>query len=647
MRAYDLISPHFTEGLWKRKWLHLLIIGTSLALLGGWYLNLPVQKACEDGQNPTFEMLSAQINHEDSIFSNTWRNAWPSIPKIIQERIQKLTPSPPAAQVRLGACTLLHQFGKKTFPLVFPKLKDSDSRMVVAALHSLMVIKVSNDQTFQSISAMVTNKNFTLPHRRIALLTLIGLHKDETRLMEFLAEAGPSKSALFDSLAPEVVDPLSSFSRGGLFLHQETMCVSRLRRTLSHEYLTSLIERDEPAILKLFFYLFHRTLNNWTALKPRLLILTLHADETIREQAYLSLIQLYRRGQAMRNDDHIMPKNDHPMFQSAANDPSPIVRRHAHRFLVFNFDPNPITTENLFKLAGEEDAEISHPALVVLGRSQVKPSPDQLSILFQISSKQNGPMLNLQLCNIFAKWSLVNHPEVTTILTNWADSTHPALKQTVTELLMAASESSDETMEDSLLRIQAIHDEAQTLSEKLLEYQKASTPGNALPVSWLARLNKVTQQRRRLFSLHYEVLKNDKQFILILNQSVEDPFNPNQMDDALIRWHIEHDASKILPMIKQAIMQDSTHDHAFNTARTLGLDAIEAFEILLDHEDEKFRIKGLQTICDLIKDSDKMKPYFDTAAKDPSNMVQYAAKRLGVYYSLPVEKRSYRLNLGL
>ena len=162
-----------------------------------------------------------------------------------------------------------------------------------------------------------------------------------------MAETAPANIALFTSLDPETVNPFSSSAKIGVFSHQERICVSTLRMILSHEFLISLIEKNEPRILKLFFYLFPRTLDHWNPLKPRLLVLTQHEDESVREQSYLSLIQIHIWGMARTNGNPVGPKDDHPLFQKAATDPSPIIRRLAHRFIFYNDDSNAATIEKL------------------------------------------------------------------------------------------------------------------------------------------------------------------------------------------------------------------------------------------------------------------------------------------------------------
>lgn len=164
--------PAWQKGLIKRKWIYLVVVIVSLLFLGDGYLkrlSIPRNK-----EKPTFEELAVRINQRDAILISTWRGIWAKLPVGIQSRVPHWAPSPPADQIRLAACSSLAGHGEKSFPLVLEKLGDSDQRMRHTALRSLFHLKISNQQTWESISQTILDNGNSMSIRRQAFLVLAG-----------------------------------------------------------------------------------------------------------------------------------------------------------------------------------------------------------------------------------------------------------------------------------------------------------------------------------------------------------------------------------------------------------------------------------------------------------------------------------------
>jgi hypothetical protein len=179
--------PAWQKGLIQRKWIYLVVVIVSLLFLGDGdlkRLSIPRNK-----EKPTFEELAVRTNQRDAILISTWRGTWAKLPVGIQSRFPHWVTSPPADQIRLAACSSLAAHGEKAFSLVLEKWGDSDQRMRHTALRSLFYLKISSQQTWESISQTILDNGNTMSIRRQAFLVLAGPYWQEPRFGFFFGKA--------------------------------------------------------------------------------------------------------------------------------------------------------------------------------------------------------------------------------------------------------------------------------------------------------------------------------------------------------------------------------------------------------------------------------------------------------------------------
>ncbi len=635
-RLEKLIDPHFVEGLWKRKWMYMALVGASLMIIGSWYMSLPAPILDKTGKKPTFEMLSSQINREDSIFSNSWRKLWPRIPKMIQKILVKLTPSPPAAQVRIHACNALGHHGERALPLIIPKLNDPDSVMVATALDSLHDIGVSNEETFEVLTKMVNQSGYSLEIRRLALLSLIGLHVEEKKLLEFLNETAIANSDLYDSLNPESVDIFRSSSSpilaGGLtapsqiFGKKEMHAVLQLRQSLSEEFMLSLLTSDLLSVKKLGSYLCYRS--HWLLRSEKITSIlmdqTFHKDDWIRLRSY-SFLSDFRFRELNRL------KENHTLFYRASEDPLLEIRRLAPVMIAINPGSDPLTIERLLKLANEDDSELAQRAFNILARTHYKPDAGQLETLWNASRKHSDLASAISLVSIIGKWSLGHHPEARTLLDDLSQINHPVLQMEIADLQSSIEMKHLDSPIEILAHIQEIHASIQNLSTKFSEYRNAD-PDDALPVSWLSKMEQQCRQRNQQCSMNLENLRNHEGFRKLLNECAEETFNPYIFEDTVLRWKVDGNHEKILPLLKENILSPKYGREVLQVIKTIGPEAFDILHVLLDQEAENSRVWGLKSISGILDDFDQMAPFLERASNDSSNVVRYNAKKLRSRY---------------
>lgn len=366
-------KPKWLQGLLKRKWLYLVIVTVAIALISDWHFKKQLYR---NKEKPTFEQLEAQIHCRDSIFSMAWRGIWAKLPPNIQSELGQLTPSPPARQIRLTACSLLSGHGEKAFPLVVAKLKDPDPQMKQTALNSLFFLKIADDTTWDSISAIIMDHGNTQSLRRQAFLVLVALHRNEPQFSEFLDELAVSETALIDSISRiSFYSPLSSISFGPV--SPESKIIAFLSHQLTDSFFDLLFEKDAPAYSEMAIRLLR---NSWGDIKRFRLKITKYLenkDDVIREHAFHALMSI------VKFDSSYV--GNLLYFQKAAADPLPSIQKLAVRFLPKNDTISPQNQEVLFELIASENTEVSNAALIYFVSHNIKPTPGQSELIEELA----------------------------------------------------------------------------------------------------------------------------------------------------------------------------------------------------------------------------------------------------------------------
>lgn len=369
--------PAWQKGLIKRKWIYLVVVLVSLLILGDGYLkrlSIPRNK-----EKPTFEELAVRINQRDAILISTWRGIWAKLPVGIQSRVPHWAPSPPADQIRLAACSSLAGHGEKAFPLVLEKLGDSDQRMRHTALRSLFHLKISNQQTWESISQTILDNGNSMSIRRQAFLVLAGLHWQEPRFGFFLEKLIESDLDLIKSLKTIPVYSLLSSSSPMVAgaVSPESELLSFLMFGLSDSFFFMLFEKEHPDLSEIALRFMRGTVINTQQFQSTIIKFLKVEGDITRESAYLGLLRS-RKG----NENW---KDGSSYFFMAAGDSSPSIQMLAVQFLSYDQEISSEIQNTLFELISSCSQEVAFSALSYLQRCKVRATALQLKVVEKLA----------------------------------------------------------------------------------------------------------------------------------------------------------------------------------------------------------------------------------------------------------------------
>ncbi len=614
----------------------MLVVIVSLGLISDWFLN---RRVINNREVPSFELLSKQINFEDSFFSNSWRSIWSKLPATFQLKLDRWKPSPPADEVRLTACTLLPKHGVKALPLLLGKLNDPDDKMKRTALHSVYVLGHSNQLTWDFLGSMVKNRAQKPDLRCEALIALVGLHWEDHRMMSFLNEWIVPDEVILDSFKTITgFNPYSSFSSFAGTQSSGSPILYQLKFKLPVSFFLSLFEQNTTNHAKMAFCFLNGYPMDVSPFKQRMSEYIDDQDDFVRTNAYQFLVRALERDRSLKGAPEY--------FFRAASDPLISIQRLAIRFLGNRYEPTSDITKVIFEMAASTDTGVSQSALLLISRlsgvsgNPFKPDENQLALVENLS-KSGDPITRRMASELLGRWIEGSFEK---LLESFLLMTFPHGENPLNSLSIRIQQmypQSDDHKEIVLDRLREIHSEAQSLRGEIASFLTVAEPYEPVPVLLRIRMDQASRKRSWLFSLAGKELVHSPELLKALETSADDSLNPNQFQDATTRWNLDSNFSKVQPHLETAYQSSSPflHNQAVNILKRMGLDAVPILEKFLDEEEERSRIYALVLICEILQEMDRIEPYLESVIKVPGPTVLKVVKQLKEYYSKPPENR--------